>query len=76
MTIHDPKIPSRTGGSGANIVGGGVGAGPGPEVMAASTLDGNKVVSSGGAEIGKISDIMPHRQAQYIGALPRSRRKL
>ncbi|MBB5503189.1 sporulation protein YlmC with PRC-barrel domain [Paraburkholderia sp. MM5384-R2] len=58
MTIHDSKIPSRTGGSGANIAGGGAGAGPGPEVMAASTLDGNKVVSSDGAEIGKISDIM------------------
>ncbi|MGF6859155.1 sporulation protein YlmC with PRC-barrel domain [Paraburkholderia sp. CI3] len=58
MTIHDPKIPSRTGGAGANIVGGGVGAGPGQEVMAASTLDGNKVVSSDGADIGKISDVM------------------
>ncbi|MGF6966632.1 sporulation protein YlmC with PRC-barrel domain [Paraburkholderia sp. WC7.3g] len=58
MAIYDPKIPSRTGGAVANIVGGGAGAGPEPEVMAASTLDGNKAVSSDGAEIGKISDIM------------------
>jgi hypothetical protein len=28
---------------GANIVGGGVGEGPGPEVMAGATLDGTKV---------------------------------
>ncbi|REG48541.1 PRC-barrel domain protein [Paraburkholderia sp. BL6669N2] len=58
MTIHDPKIRPQTGGAGANIVGDRVGTGPGPDVMTASTLDGNKVVSSDGAEIGKISDIM------------------
>ncbi|PRX90885.1 PRC-barrel domain-containing protein [Paraburkholderia sp. BL25I1N1] len=58
MTIHDPKIRPQTGDAGANIVGGRVGTGPGPDVMTASTLDGNKVVSSDGAEIGKISDIM------------------
>ncbi|TFE36464.1 PRC-barrel domain containing protein [Paraburkholderia dipogonis] len=58
MTIHDPKIRPQTGGADATIVGGQVGTGPGPDVMAASTLDGNKVVSSDGAEIGKISDIM------------------
>jgi sporulation protein YlmC with PRC-barrel domain len=43
---------------GANIVGSGVGAGPGPDVMAAATLDGNKVFSSDGEHVGKISDIM------------------
>ncbi|MCC8400592.1 PRC-barrel domain-containing protein [Paraburkholderia sp. MMS20-SJTN17] len=44
--------------SGARIVGGGRGEGPGPEVMAAATLDGDKVVSSDGEHVGKISDIM------------------
>ena len=46
----------RTGG--ADIVGGGVGDGPGPEVMAAATLDGTKVYSSDAEHVGKISDIM------------------
>jgi sporulation protein YlmC with PRC-barrel domain len=32
--------------------------GPGPDVMAAATLDGNKVLSSDGKDIGKIKDIM------------------
>jgi sporulation protein YlmC with PRC-barrel domain len=51
--------PQRgTRGGGANIVGGGVGEGPGPDVMAAATLDGNKVMSSDGEHVGKISDIM------------------
>lgn len=43
---------------GAKIVGGGQGEGPGPEVMAAATLDGNKVMSTDGEHVGKISDIM------------------
>ncbi|MDE1179065.1 PRC-barrel domain-containing protein [Paraburkholderia sp.] len=43
---------------GANIVGGGMGDGPGPDIMAAATLDGNKVMSSDGEDVGKISDIM------------------
>ncbi|MGF6774712.1 sporulation protein YlmC with PRC-barrel domain [Paraburkholderia sp. GAS199] len=45
---------------GANIVGTGVGsgAGPGADVMAASSLDGNKVFSADGEPIGKIVDIM------------------
>ncbi|HEY2000293.1 PRC-barrel domain-containing protein [Paraburkholderia sp.] len=33
-------------------------AGPGPDVMAASTLDGDKVLSDDGTDIGKIKDIM------------------
>ncbi|MFM0365527.1 PRC-barrel domain-containing protein [Paraburkholderia sediminicola] len=44
--------------SGANIVGVGVGEGPGPDIMAAATLDGNRVMSSDGEHVGKISDIM------------------
>src|SRR5258707_9031396 len=43
---------------GADIVGGGIGEGPGPDIMAAATLDGNKVMSSDDEHVGKISDIM------------------
>jgi len=43
---------------GADIVGGGNGEGPGPDIMAAATLDGNKVMSADGEHVGKISDIM------------------
>jgi sporulation protein YlmC with PRC-barrel domain len=45
---------------GAHIVGKGRASadGPGPDVMAAATLDGNKVLSSDGKDIGKIKDIM------------------
>ena len=43
---------------GASIVGSGTGDGPGPEVMSASTLDGDKVVNAVGEDLGKIEDIM------------------
>jgi sporulation protein YlmC with PRC-barrel domain len=43
---------------GANIVGAGIGEGPGPDIMAAATLDGDKVMSSDGKHVGTISDIM------------------
>src|ERR1700761_9587465 len=45
---------------GADIVGTSRGRrrGPGPEVMAADTLDGNKVISSDGEDLGKVKDIM------------------
>ena len=44
----------------ANIVGKGAATadGPGPDVMAASTLDGNNVLSSEGDDVGKIKEIM------------------
>lgn len=58
MTTLDPQDPAPTGEQRANIVGMGVGDGPGPDVMSASTLDGNKVMSSDGEHVGKISDIM------------------
>lgn len=61
MTTLDPSKPESgelSGVQGANMVGMGVGEGPGPDVMAASTLDGNKVISSDGEHVGKISDIM------------------
>jgi len=50
--------PQRASSSGAQITGGGVGEGPGPDVMAAATLDGDKVISADGEHVGKISDIM------------------
>jgi sporulation protein YlmC with PRC-barrel domain len=43
---------------GARIVGSGVGEGPGPEIMAAATHDGNKVLTTDGEDVGNISDIM------------------
>jgi sporulation protein YlmC with PRC-barrel domain len=45
---------------GANIVGSGrdMANGPGPEVMAAATLDGDRVMSSDGHDVGKLKDIM------------------
>ncbi|NKJ49362.1 photosystem reaction center subunit H [Burkholderia sp. SG-MS1] len=57
----DPNAPgssTQPGAAGARITGSGVGDGPGPDVMAAATLDGNKVRSSDGEDLGKISDIM------------------
>lgn len=53
---NDPLNPTQ----GAGIVGKGAASadGPGPNVMAASTLDGNTVLSSDGEDIGKIKEIM------------------
>ncbi|RZF26496.1 PRC-barrel domain containing protein [Paraburkholderia sp. UYCP14C] len=56
MSALDPQGTGS--GSGAQIVGNGTGDGPGPDVMAASTLKGTTVVSSDGADVGNISDIM------------------
>ncbi|WP_368623413.1 PRC-barrel domain-containing protein [Paraburkholderia sp. BR13444] len=56
MSTLDPQGTNP--GSGAKIVGGGTGDGPGPEVMAASTLEGTRVVSSDNEDIGKISHVM------------------
>jgi len=58
MATYDPNARPATGGSGATIVGSGVGEGPGPDVMAAATLSGDKVITSDGEDVGKISDIM------------------
>lgn len=51
----DPTLGTN---QGAAIVGSGVGEGPGPEVMAASSLDGTKVYSSDDEHVGEIKDIM------------------
>ena len=54
MTLQNPTD------AGANIVGSNRGRlrGPGPDVMAADTLDGDKVLSADGDDIGKIKEIM------------------
>jgi sporulation protein YlmC with PRC-barrel domain len=46
--------------AGARIAGKGsaTAAGPGPDVMAAATLDGNKVLTADGETAGKVKDIM------------------
>jgi sporulation protein YlmC with PRC-barrel domain len=62
-TLHAKGNPS---GAGAKIVGSGVGEGPGPDVMAANTLEGTKVVSSDGEDVGEISDIMLDVRAARI----------
>ncbi|MDR5746787.1 PRC-barrel domain-containing protein [Caballeronia sp. LZ029] len=43
---------------GANIVGSGVGEGPGPDVMAASTLEDTTVITSDAEDVGKIKEVM------------------
>jgi sporulation protein YlmC with PRC-barrel domain len=45
---------------GARIVGEGskTSAGPGPDVMGASTLEGDKVLSTDGEQVGKVKEIM------------------
>src|SRR5258706_3956853 len=55
MGSINPRGDTR---GGANIVGGGTGQGPGPDVMAAAALDGNPVLSSDGSHVGYDSDIM------------------
>lgn len=58
MGSMNPNTPTGRTTDGARIIGMGTGEGPGPDVMAAATLDGNKVLTSDGEHIGKISDIM------------------
>ncbi|PPE72020.1 photosystem reaction center subunit H [Solimonas fluminis] len=47
--LSTPKTP---------IIGGHPGKGPGPTVMAADTLEGDRVVNTAGETLGKIRDIM------------------
>lgn len=58
MTTLDPINRPSTSDTGAAIAGNGTGEGPGPNVMAADTLKGNKLFTSDQQEIGKISEIM------------------
>jgi sporulation protein YlmC with PRC-barrel domain len=58
---NETNTGTRAGtGTGAKIVGkeSRSATGPGPDVMAAATLDGNKVLSSDGDDVGKVKDIM------------------
>jgi len=53
------KTTQSTTSEGARIVGGETNtSGPGPEVMAADTLEGDKVVNARGEDLGTIEDIM------------------
>ncbi|MGO4305770.1 PRC-barrel domain-containing protein [Cupriavidus sp. RAF12] len=54
----NPNNPTLDPSQGATIVGSGLGEGPGPEVMAASSLDGTKVYASDNEHVGQISEIM------------------
>lgn len=54
MTIIDPQ-PGYPGGQ---RFASSTGEGPGPDVMAAATLEGTKVFSADGQHVGKISEIM------------------
>jgi len=59
MTPVSPSNPLPSNGSGARIIGRATTTGgPGPDVMAATTLTGDNVLSSDGKEIGKVVDIM------------------
>jgi sporulation protein YlmC with PRC-barrel domain len=64
--MSTPGPQGNAAGGGAEIAGSGIGEGPGPDVMAAATLDGNKVISSDGEHVGKISDIMLDVQSGRI----------
>jgi sporulation protein YlmC with PRC-barrel domain len=56
MSTLDPQ--GNASGGGAQIIGAGMGEGPGPDILASATLDGDTVVSSDGEHVGKVSDIM------------------
>jgi sporulation protein YlmC with PRC-barrel domain len=64
MTTLDPR--NGPAGTGARIIGSAFGAGPGPELMAASTLVGDNVMSSAGEHVGKIAAIMLDVRSGHI----------
>jgi sporulation protein YlmC with PRC-barrel domain len=71
-SIHPSSDFSKSSGSaeqGAHIIGGASNrSGPGPEVMAASTLEGDAVVNAEGEDLGTIEEIMidvPHGRIAY-----------
>ncbi|PFH20624.1 PRC-barrel domain-containing protein [Burkholderia sp. JKS000303] len=64
MALVSSSNPLASNGSGARIIGRATTTGgPGPDVMAATTLTGDKVLSSDGKDIGKVVDIM-----LYVGS--------
>jgi len=60
---------TSSGSSGARVVGGGGNnSGPGPEIMAADTLEGDSVINMNDEDLGTIQDIMidvPHGRVAY-----------
>lgn len=59
-SIHPPS------GNKTQIVGGTRGDGPGPEVMAADTLEGDTVVNASDEKLGEITDIMIDVQSGQV----------
>ena len=64
MATSEPV--NRSSETGARIVGSVFSARPGPELMAASTLVGDKVLSSAGEHVGKIAAIMLDVRSGHI----------
>ena len=60
MTMLNQPATNPVSNTGARVVGKGAAtaAGPGPDVMASATLDGNKVLTTDGETAGKVKDIM------------------
>lgn len=54
-TTYQGSLPTE---GRTNIIGGTHGDGPGPEVMAADTLEGDDVINANGENLGEIKDIM------------------
>lgn len=58
-SVNPPSSVTSTTGQTTRIIGGEANrSGPGPEVMAADTLEGDRVVNHLGEDLGKIRDIM------------------
>ena len=70
MSYTEPARNYSTGAQGARIIGGEDNtSGPGPEVMAADTLEGDKIVNRKGDELGSVQDIMidvRHGSVAYV----------
>jgi sporulation protein YlmC with PRC-barrel domain len=66
--MPNPVLSPTPNGNGARIVreGNANSAGPGPHLMGASTLNGDRVLSAEGDEVGKIKDIMLDVQSGRI----------
>lgn len=58
--------PPGTSSDKAQIIGGSKGEGPGPEVMAAGTLEGDDVVNSRNEKLGEITSIMVDVQSGRV----------
>jgi sporulation protein YlmC with PRC-barrel domain len=72
MTTFGPQ--GNFAGAVQNSGDGAIGDGPGPEIMAASSLDGNKVMSSDGEHVGRITNIMLDVRTGRVGYAVLSKR--